>query len=536
MRRHNITFALSLATTVLATVLLTISCKGKKSEKSVDNSRVIHRGIQGEPKTLDPNLITGTWEADVDKDLFLGLMTDAIDASPMLGAAKGWDVSQDGKTYVFTLRQDSKWSDGTPVTAHDFVFSYQRTVNPETASQYASILYPIKNAKAINNAKIKDLNQLGAKALDDFTLEITLENPTPFFLALLTHQSAYPVPKHVVEKFGKSWSKPENIVSNGAFKLVEWQSQSYLKAVKNEYFYDADKVKVDEVYYYPLEDRSAALKRFRAGEIDFNSDFPIEQYQWLKTNMPKETVVSPYLGVQYYSINYRLKKFQDKRVRKALSLAVNREVIAEKVLAAGQLPAYSFVPPLNGYQSATLEFKNSKMEERVAEAKKLLADAGYSGENPLKVQIRYNTGENDKKVAVAVASMWKEIGVESELFNAEVTVHYDELREGQFEVGRARWIADYPDAQNFLMLLEYPSEFNYGAFNNNEYNALMEKAAQTVDLEKRGKVMQQAEQLMLDEYAIIPIFYYVSKNLVSTKLKGWVGNSTNWHLTRWLSK
>lgn len=528
---HRIKIVFVLAMGLFA---LTTSCKESTTPTSAKN--VIHRGIQGEPATLDPNLSTGTWEADVQKDLFMGLTTDAVNAEVIPGAAESWDIDKSGRVYTFKLRRKSLWSDGEPVTAEDFVFSLRRTTDPKTASWYASILYPIKNARALNSGEMKDLTKLGVKALDTYTLEITLEEPAPYFLALLKHQTAYPIPKHVVEKYGKNWAKPGTIVSNGAFKLEEWQSQTYLKAVKNDFFYDSKNVKIDEVYYYPLEDRSAALKRFRAGEIDMNPDFPLEQYQWLKKNMPDETIVTPYIGTQYYSINYRLKKFQDIRVRKALSLAADREVLTEKVLGTGQIPAYSFVAPLENYKQAKLSFKNIPMEQRIEQAKELLKEAGYSAENPLKVQIRYNTGENDKKVAVAIASMWKAIGVESELLNAEVAVHYKELRVGQFEIGRARWVADYPDAQNFLMLLEYPNEFNYGAFNNKEYNELMIKAAKTVDLEERASILQQAEQVMLNDFAVIPLFHYVSKNLVSKKLKGWKANSENWHLTRWMSK
>lgn len=518
---------------VLSVSLTVISCKETKTET---NTNVIHRGIQGEPTTIDPNLVSGTWEADIDKDLFLGLLTDAADGSPIPGAAVSWSISENGKEYTFQLRKDAKWSDGELVTAEDFVYSFRRILNPETASKYASILYPVKNARAINAGELKDFDQLGIEAIEPYVLKITLENPAPFFLALLKHQAAFPIPKHVVEKYGKDWAKPGNMVSNGAFHLQEWQSQSFIKAVKNKYFYDADNVKIDEVYYYPAEDRSAALKRFRAGEFDMNSDFPTDQYQWLKKNMPKETIVAPYVGIQYYSINYRLEKFQDKRVRKALSLAVDREILANKVLATGQVPAYSFVAPLESYTPAQLDFKTMPMEGRVQEAQRLLSQAGYSPDNPLKLQIRYNTGEDDKKTAVAIASMWNKVGIEAELLNAEVSVHYNELRVGKFEVGRARWIADYPDAQNFLMLLEYPNEFNYGAFHSKDYNALMAKANKTVDLEERAKIMQAAEQLLLDDYALIPLYHYVSKNLVSTKIKGWKPNSEDWHLTRWMSK
>ncbi len=496
----------------------------------------IRLGTGGEPASLDPHKMSGTWENMVGGDLFMGLIQYAADGSSLPGVATDWKVSKDGKVYTFNLRKDAVWSDGKPLTSEDFVYAYRRILNPKTAAKYANLLYIIKNAKALNTGKMKDFTKLGAKALDPHTLQITLEYAAPYFLAQLKHYTAYPVPKHIVEKYGKDWSKPGHIVSNGPFKLVEWKSQSHIKAVKNPKFFDADKVKVDEVYYYPTEDRSAALKRFRAGEIDYNSDFPTEQYKWLKKNMPEEAKVAAYTGIYHYPINMRLKKFQDKRVREALSLAINREIIVNKILTTGELPAYSFSPQLSDYKPASLSFKSMSMKERIKRAKKLLKEAGYSKENPLVINLSYNTSENHKKVAIAVAAMWKMIGVKTKLSNAEVAVHYSNLEEGKFEVGRAGWISDYPDAQNFLFLLEYPNTLNYGAWNNAEFNDLMKKANETVDLKKRAKIMQEAEQLALDEYVTMPIYYYVSKSLVSKKLKGWKENSEDIHRTRWLSK
>ncbi len=493
-------------------------------------------GTGGEPASLDPHKMSGTWENMVGGDLFMGLVQYAANGDTLPGMATDWKVNEDGTVYTFNLRKDAKWSDGKPLTSEDFVYAFQRILKPATAAKYANLLYTIKNAKALNTGKMKDLNKLGAKALDPHTLEITLEYPAPYFISQLKHYTAYPLPKHVVEKYGKNWSKPEHIVSNGAFKLEEWKSQSHIKAVKNPEFYEADTVKVDEIYYYPTEDRSAALKRFRAGEIDYNEDFPTEQYKWLKKNLKDETRVSEYTGIYYYPINSRLKKFQDKRVREALSLAINREILVDKVLTTGEVAAYGFSPNLPGYTHATSKFKSMKMKDRIARAKKLLKEAGYSKDNPLTIDLSYNTSENHKKVAIAVSAMWKSIGVKTKLSNAEVAVHYDNLENGRFEIGRAGWICDYPDAQNFLFLLEHPNTLNYGEWKNEEFNKLMKKANNTSDLKKRAKIMQQAEQVALDEFAMIPIYYYVSKGLVSKKLKGWVANSENIHRTRWLSK
>lgn len=525
-----------LAAVICGLSLNAFSCKGQNTPKKETDKTILYRGNNAEPGTLDPQVISGMWENHIVGDLFLGLLTEDMRGAAIAGAAESWQISLDGKTYTFKLRQDGKWSDGQPLTADDFVFSFRRILSPALAAKYANILYPIKNAQAYNTGKIKEAEKLGVKALDSHTLQINLEAPTPYFLTQLIHYTAYPVPKHVVEKFGKEWVKPEHIVSNGAFKLKEWKSQSYIRLVKNELFYDAANVKLKEVYFYPTEDRAAALKRFRAGELDMNGEFPAEQYQWLKTNMPKETRVSPKFGVYFYPINQRQKRFQDKRVREALNLGVDRETIVSKITTTGEMPAYNFVPPLEGYTKPQFVFKNMSKQERIDRAKKLLQEAGYTKDSPLKLTIRYNTSENHKKIAIAIAAMWKTIGVEADFLNAEAAIHYKEMEEGNFDIARAGWIGDYPDAQTFLMLLQYPNKLNYGAYQSQKYNDLMQKAGITLDTQKRIDIMQEAEQTALDDYATIPIYHYIAKNLVATYIKGWQPNAKDIHRSRWIYK
>jgi oligopeptide transport system substrate-binding protein len=492
----------------------------------------------GEPDTLDPHHVEGVWENRIIGDVFLGLTTEAADASVIPGAAESWQVSDDGTVYTFELR-DHTWADGTPVTADDFVFALRRILDPAEAAEYASLLYTIKNAKLLNEGALEGMDQLGVRALDSKKLEITLESPTPYFIEQLTHYTAFPLPKHKVDELGDDWIKPGNIVGNGPYTVIEWLPNTHVKLEKNAAFYDADNVSIDTVYFYPAEERNAATKRFRAGEIDVQYDFASEQIDWLKENLPDETRISPWLGIYYYAFNTRKAPFDSPTLRQALAMAIHREAITDKVLRTGELPAYSFVPPgVGNYgEPAYVSWKDAAYQERVAQAKDLLADAGFGPDHPLKVQLRYNTSENHKKIAIAVAAMWKQqLGVETELFNAEVKVHYSDIQEGNFEVARAGWIADYNDAQNFLYLMDSATGvLNYAGYASEEFDRFMAEAAATADLAARADLLRQAEAVSMADMPNIPIYYYVSKDLVATYVEGWVDNVKDIHRTRWLS-
>jgi oligopeptide transport system substrate-binding protein len=491
----------------------------------------------GEPDTLDPHHVEGTWENRIIGDVFMGLTTEAADGSVIPGAAESWEVSDDGTVYTFKLR-DHTWSDDTPVTADDFVFALQRTLDPAEAAEYASLLYTMKNAKPLNEGAIEGMDQLGARALDPRTLEVTLESPTPYFIEQLTHFTAFPLPKHKVEELGDDWIKPDNSVGNGAYKVTEWLPNTHVKLVKNEAFYDAGNVAIDTVFFYPSEERNAATKRFRAGEIDVQYDFASEQIDWLKENLPEETRIAPYLGIYYYVINTRVAPFDNASLRQALAMAIDREAITDKVLRTGELPAYSFVPPGTGNygEPAYVSWQDMPQEERLAHAKELIAAAGFGPDNPLKLQLRYNTSETHKKVAIAVASMWKQLGVETELFNSEVKVHYNDLQEGNFQVARAAWIADYSDAQNFLYLMDSGTGvLNYAGYASPDFDRLMAEAAATADLKVRADLLRQAEAIAMEDLPNIPSYYYVSKDMVSPDVQGCVDNTKDIHRTRWLT-
>jgi len=501
-------------------------------------AETLNIGVMGELASFDTSQVSGgVWESQVLMDVYEGLVKEAPDGKPLPGMATSWDVSEDGKTYTFHIREGAKWSDGEPVTAEDFVFGWQHLLAPENASKYAYMLYPIVNAEAINTGK-KAADTLGAESLDDGrTLKVTLNHSMPYFPQLLTHYTAYPVPKHLVDEYGKDWVKLDHIATNGAFHPVDWVSQSRISVEKSPTYYDADEVTLDGVNYYTTEDRNAGISRFRAGELDVLREYPSSRYQWLKENLPDATHMGPYLGNYYYVFNQREgQPTADPKVREALNLAVRRDVLAKQIMAGTFLPAYAFVPPgVSHYQRQPASFKDMSMDERMAKAKKLMQEAGYGPDHPLHLTLRYNTSDEHKKIAIAVAAMWKPLGVDVQMQQSEATVHYQAIQNGDFNVARAAWIADYNDAENFLTLLHSGVGNNYGAYSNPEYDKLMDQAAQTQDPDAREKLLEQAEQTAMDDNAVAPLLFYVTRNLVNPKLEGWEDNAMDHHPSRWVN-
>jgi oligopeptide transport system substrate-binding protein len=502
---------------------------------------VLHRGNGAEPETLDPAKSTGVIESNIQYELLEGLTTYAQDGAVAPGVAKSWDVSDDGLTYTFHLR-DEKWSNGDPVTAGDFVYSFQRLLDPKTASDYAPIADVIVGAEGIRKTaadKTPDFGTLGAKASDDHTLVVTLNKPTPYLLSLLRHSSFLPVHKGSVEKFGADWTKPGNFVGNGAFTLSEWTPQSSLTVVKNPNFYDAANVKLDKIIYYPTEDIGEEFKRYRAGELDITYEVPSDQIKYIESNLKDEYEAKPYLGTYYYVINLTREPLgKQKAIREALALAIDRDTLADKVTQGSFLPGYSWVPPGTGdYQNTYVSFKDMKQADRVKKAKELLKEAGYGPDKPLKIELLYNTSENHKKIAIAVQSMWKkELGVEATLNNQEWQVYLDTRDNKAYDVARAAWIGDYADPMTFLdIFLSDAGVRNDAGYNNPKYDELVKKSAGISDPKERMQVLQDAEKIFLDDLPLIPLLYYKTKHMVSKKVAGWTYNNLDFHLGRYMS-
>lgn len=497
------------------------------------------RGNDGDPETLDQHKTSTVVEARILRDLYEGLVVYDPSAKIIPGVAESWEVSDDGLIYTFKLRGDAKWSNGDPVVAGDFVFSLQRIMTPETGAKYANILYPIMNAEAINKGEMEP-GELGVKAVDDHTLEVTLAQPTPFFLELLTHQTGLPVNPSAVEEYGSDFVLPEHIVTNGAYKLVSFQPNDKIVMEKNENFHDAANVQIDRVEYLPIEDRSACVRRFEAGEVLSCEDLPTEQIKSLKERLGGQVHITPYLGTYYYALNMKREPLDNVNVRQALAMAIDRQFLGDEIWAGAMLPAFSLAPPgIGNYEGggAQAEWADMSLLDREDKAIELMKEAGYGPDNPVTLEISYNNSENHKNTATAIAEMWKPLGVNVEFNVRDISAHYAMLRDDKdFDVARAGWIGDYSDPQNFLFLVESDNPgFNYAQYDNPEYDGLLDKAAAESDLVKRAEILREAEAIFMRDMPFIPLLFYSSLSLVSPRLHGWEDNIQHVHGTRFLS-
>ncbi|CAB4324987.1 peptide ABC transporter substrate-binding protein [Brucella sp. 191011898] len=499
---------------------------------------VLNRGNDTDPATLDQHHTSTVSENRVLRDLYEGLLAQNAKGEAIPGAASSWDISEDGKVYTFHMRDGAKWSNGDPVTAGDFEFSFRRIMDPKTAAGYASVLYAIQNGEEVATGKMP-VDQLGVKALDDKTLQITLKSPAPYFLELLTHQTGFPVNKKAVEKFGDKFTLPGNLVTNGPYQLVSFVPNDKIVMKKNPNYWDTENVKIDTVNWMPFEDRSSCMRRFEAKEVDICSDVSAEQMDYVKKNLSKEFRLAPYLGIYYVDIKGEpSSKLRDPRVRRAISLAADREFMADEVWRGVMLPAYSMVPPgIANYvkDAPKLDFADEDILDREDKAKELLKEAGVEP-NTLSVTLRYNTSENHKNTMAAFANMLKNIGINAKLDEVEGTTYFNYLQEkGMFDLTRDGWIGDYNDPNSFLELYTTDNYFNYAEWSNKDYDALMDKSAVTTDLAERAKILAEAEEILLKEGAIVPLMYYSSTALVADRVQGYDDNLMNSHGTRWLS-
>ena len=489
--------------------------------------QIYHHGNGSEPQGIDPHIVTGVPEHHILISLCEGLTIPNPNPTGsdgyIPGTAESWTVSDDGKEYIFKLNKNAKWSNGDPVTADDFVWSWKRILTASLGSQYPDMLYYLVGAYEYHNGEIDNFDEVGVKALDSQTLKVNLKNPTPFFIGLLSHYSTWPVHKETVLKHGDiddrngEWTRPGNFVCNGPFQLKTWELNNRIVVEKNPHYYDASMVRLNEIHYYPVSNVMTEDRMFRAGQLHLTSSMPTQKCPIYIEEKNPNLKIDPYMGTYFYRINTENETLSDVRVRKALAYSIDRQLLVDKVTQCGQIPAYSFTPPgSNGYQPST------EIPYDPVLAKQLLAEAGYSSDKPFpKLEILFNTNEGHRKVALAIQQMWQnELGIEVELVNQDWKVYLSREMVGDFQISRAGWIGDYEDPNTFLDLMRPNRGNNKTGWENMDFDALVEEANTINDQEKRYELLNKAEKILIDNMPIIPLYTYVRVYQLSPDVKG----------------
>ena len=502
-------------------------CSAPSNVENAIEDKILHFGLGSEPQYLDPHLASSVSAHNVIIALIEGLVSeDPKTLKPLPGVAESWDISEDGLLYTFHLRKNAKWSNGDPVTAHDFVYSYRRILNPNLASQYASMLHGLKNARKYHEEGLKwEEAKVGAVAINNHTLQLTLENPTPYFLELLNHYSWFPAHPPTIKKFdafekqGTPWTRPGNYVGNGPFILSEHKVNSVIEVKKNPNYWDAETVSLEAIRFYPIESADTEERAFRSGFLHLTQTVSPDRIDFLKQNHPEVIHFEPYLGTYFYRFNLEEPPFDDVRIRLAFNLATDRQAIVEKVTKGGQVPARCFTPPGTGGFSPESRFRFDPQK-----AKALIQD--YLDEKGLKslpkIELKYNTSEGHKKVAEALQGMWKNhLGAEIQLLNMEWKVFLSTIEKQDFALARAGWIGDYVDANTFLHMWRTRDGHNMTGWSNARYDELLELAAKESDSEKRFSYFEECEKLLSEHAPILPIYFYVHVTLRSPTVKGW---------------
>jgi len=521
---------------IIFAVIFCFAVIGHQANSASTPPQVLNWGNGAEPKDLDVHIVTGVPEFQILQNLFEGLVgKDPKTLKPIPGAAESWKISKDGKTYTFAIRKDAVWSNGDPVTADDFVYSWTRLLEPATASEYAYQGYYFKNGELYNTSKLKDASQLGFKAVDKKTLVVNLEHPVPFFLSLLYHHSLYPVPRKTIEKFGTRWTRPENMVSNGAFVLASWEMNKVIKLKKNPKYWDAARVALNDVNVYPTENLDTEEKMFRTNQLQVTNEVPLEKLPFWKKDKSGVFQSNPYLGTYFYRLNVTKPPLNDKRVRLALNLAINRDELIKYVAMGNQVAATAFTPPDTAGYTPVPRLPNDL--SRLGEAKKLLASAGFpDGKGMPSIEILYNTHEGHKKIAEAIQSMLKKnLGINVTILNQEWKVYLDSQRTLNYQIARAGWIGDYNDPNTFLDMFLTGGGNNETGWSNKTYDGLIADAGKELNAKKRLAIFQKAEDILLDELPVLPIYIYKRNFLKSPSVAGWYPNIEDIHPLKFVS-
>jgi oligopeptide transport system substrate-binding protein len=502
---------------------------GTNTTAAAPPATTLLRGAGPEPDSLDPQKARSVESQGILRDLCEGLTTLDKTAGVAPGVATDWTVSADGKKYTFNLRPDARWSNGERVVAADFVAALRRLADPATASAYAQVIDVIENASDIV-ARKKPPESLGVQAPADTTVVIDLAMPAAYLPSLLSHTSACPVHRPTLTQHRGELAKPGVMISNGAFVLKEWVQGSHILVTRNHHYWNDGATRLDAVKYLLIPDENAELTRYRAGGLHTTYVVPRGQFDWIRANLADQLHIAPQLNTYYYGFNLDKAPFKDHPgLRRALSLVIDRDKLAHSVLRVGELPAYGWVPPgVSQYTSQSFDYRDRPMAERIAEARRLYAQAGYSAAKPLVFELRYNAGEVHNKVAIAVASMWKEaLGVEARLTAVEFKSLLQDIDRGDVEVFRSSWQGDYNDAYTYAQYLKSNFGINLPRYRSTEYDSLVDAAAVEIDTARRSELLQSAERVMLRDHPLMPIYFYVNKHLVKPEVDGWYDNVMN---------
>jgi len=514
---------------VLASLFL-FACTGGESNVSEGNRLgILHYGNGSEPQGLDPHVVTGVPENHLVRALFEGLaVKNPFTLEPEPGVAQRWEFSADRRVITFHLREDALWSNGDQMTAHDYVWSWQRALNPAMGNLYAYMLYPVLNAEAFATGKIEDFDEVGVKALDDRTLQVTLTEPTPFFLQLMDHYSTFALHRPTIEKFGKAtdrftrWTRVENIVSNGAFRLTEWKLNRRISMAKSDTYWDRDKVRLNGVVFYPTENIVSEERMFRVGQLHYTQTIPLDKIPVYQAMENSPYVQAPYLGTYFFLFNTTRPPVDDVLVRKALSMSIDRQKLNDTVLQKSNVPAYSITPP------GTLGYEPPRLFDYDPEqARQLLADAGFpDGQGWPGLELIYNTSESHRKIAVALQQMWKDVlNIQVTISNQEWKVYLDSVTQMEFDIARRGWIGDYVDPNNFLDLFLTDGGNNNTGFSDPRYDEMITRLApQAKTREERFAIFKEAETMLMEQMPILPIYTYTSKHLIHHSVKGMPAN------------
>ncbi len=518
---------------LLATCVTLTGCGSSETNVVAGNkSGTLYWGNGTEPQSLDPQIATGVPEHHVISTVMEGLvLKDRKTLEPRPGVAKTWDISNDGRVYTFYLRENAKWSNGDAHTAHDYVWSWWRALQRALGNQYAYMLFPIKNAKRYYDGETSDFSDVGVKAIDNRTLQVTLTNPTPYFLQLLDHYSLFPVHQATIEKFGRAdergtrWSYEGNLVGNGPYKLEEWKINRHITVTKNPYYWDEANVSINSIVFKPVDNAVTEERMFRAGALHVTSSIPADKIAIYQEKSAPELKITPYLGTYFYRLNINTPQLQDKRVRRALGMAIDRKQLVDNITKGGQIPAYTMTPPgtMGYFPESTLNFDPEA-------AKRLLAEAGYpNGEGFPPIEILYNTNEGHRKIAVALQEMWKNyLNIDIKLLNQEWKVYLATESAGDYQISRGGWIGDYVDPNNFLDMFLCNGGNNRTGWCNEEYDRLiLEVAPSQSSHEQRLKIFQQAETILLEDMPIIPVYTYTSIKLLHPSVRNFDDNILN---------